>query len=71
MIEQNRGLSFVAYTYEGGPRRFTCTFPRLKPEHVRVLVGDPKSPRTVLGKWINSTTVEIPDHDLAPGKWSS
>ncbi|WP_078517560.1 phage tail fiber protein [Xanthomonas axonopodis] len=61
MIEQNRGLSFVAYTYEGGPRRFTCTFPRLKPEHVRVLVGDPKSPRTVLGKWINSTTVEIPD----------
>jgi len=61
MIEMSRGLSFVAYSYEGGPLRFACTFPYLKREHVRVLVGDPASPRTVLGTWINSTTVVIPE----------
>jgi hypothetical protein len=61
MIETARGLSFVAYAYEGGPRRFTITFPYLKSDHVRVLVGDPKSPRTVVPVWVNSTTLEIPD----------
>lgn len=69
MIELARGLSFVRYKYEGGPLRFTVTFPYLKQEHVRVLVGDPASPRFVLGKWINATTVEIPDqtpHLTAP-----
>lgn len=61
MLELNRGLSFVQYKYEGGPLRFTPTFPFLKREHVRVLVGDPASPRLVIGTWINSTTIEIPD----------
>lgn len=61
MIETQRGLSYVAYSYDGGPLRFTCTFPFLKKEHVRVLVGDPASPRTVLGQWIDATTIEIPD----------
>lgn len=61
MIEQIRGLSFVAYTYEGEePLRFTVTFPYLKREHVRVLVGDPESPRVVIGKWIDDHTIEIP-----------
>lgn len=70
MIEQVRGLSFVAYTYEGGePLRFTVTFPYLKREHVRVLVGDPQSPRVVTPQWIDTHTVEIPDqapHLTAP-----
>lgn len=30
MIETQRGLSYVAYSYDGGPLRFTCTFPFLK-----------------------------------------
>ncbi len=69
MIELSRGLSFVQYTYEGGPLRFTVPFPFLLKEHVRVLVGDPASPRTVLATWIDSTTLEIPDqsqHLAAP-----
>lgn len=61
MIEMARGLSFVAYRYEGGPLRFTVTFPFLQHEHVRVLVGDPKSPRTVVAQWIDSNTLEIQD----------
>lgn len=67
MIELSSGLSFVAYRYEGGPLRFTVTFPYLKREHVRVLVGDPASPRTAATTWINSTTVEIPSQgDVLP-----
>jgi hypothetical protein len=60
MIELARGLSFVHYTYEGGPLRFTVPFPYLLQEHVRVLVGGLASPRYVLATWVNATTIEIP-----------
>lgn len=63
MIELSRGLSFVLYTYEGGPTRFAVPFPYIAREHVRAFVGEPDSARAVSVSWVDASTIEIPSQD--------
>ena len=63
MIELSRGLSFVLYTYEGGPTRFTVPFPYIAREHIRAFVGEPDAARTVSVSWVDASTIEIPSQD--------
>lgn len=63
MIELKRGLSFVIYTYEGGPTRFAVPFPYIAREHVRAFVGEPDSARAVPFSWEDDNTIEIPPQD--------
>ncbi|KKD57555.1 hypothetical protein VM57_03845 [Stenotrophomonas maltophilia] len=63
MIELSRGLSFVLYTYEGGPTRFTVPFPYIAREHIRAFVGEPDAARAVSVSWVDASTIEIPSQD--------
>ncbi|WP_295842525.1 phage tail fiber protein [uncultured Xanthomonas sp.] len=63
MIELSRGLSFVLYTYEGGPTRFAVPFPYIARDHVRAFVGEPDSARAVSVSWVDASTIEIPSQD--------
>ncbi len=63
MIELSRGLSFVMFTYEGGPTRFAVPFPYIARDHVRAFVGEPGSARAVSVSWVDANTIEIPSQD--------
>lgn len=63
MIELSRGLSFVLYTYEGGPTRFAVPFPYIAREHVRAFVGEPDAARAVSVSWVDASTIEIPSQE--------
>lgn len=63
MIELSRGLSFVLYTYEGGPTRFTVPFLYIAREHIRAFVGEPDAARAVSVSWVDASTIEIPSQD--------
>jgi len=63
MIELIRGLSFVTYTYDGGPLRFNVPFPYVDQQHVRVFVGEPDSARLVFATWVDAATLDIPAQD--------
>ncbi|WP_423373200.1 phage tail fiber protein [Stenotrophomonas maltophilia] len=63
MIELSRGLSFVLYTYEGGPTRFTVPFPYIAKDHIRAFVGEPDAARAVSVSWVDASTIEIPSQD--------